>query len=636
LTDTPKAVIDHEVLLSYLEHANLPALTVVLYQLTGDEIWLSSEFAPARARGLDDNPTGGYGEEIASTIRRAAADAIQQWLQGTPAAADRPSLDKFGEILEFFLSEPVPEPYWAMFARDHGITDDPVSQLDLAASAATSGFSVAIVGAGISGMMAAAALDAAGVPFHIYERASNVGGVWLNNIYPGAGVDTPSNLYSFPGHAFDWSTAFARREEVFDYLRSFAESAGLVDRITFNADVRSSEWDAESKSWTLRVDVGDASETHRANAVITAVGLFSEPSLPSVPGIDSFEGEAFHSSHWPAGYSVDGKKVAVVGSGASAMQVVPAIADVAEQVIVLQRSPQWIAPVRNYFDKLTPEVHWLLRNVPFYADWCRTRSGWNFNDKNYPALLIDPNWSSENGTVSSLNDHHRRFFLSYIDDKLGEDNELKAKVIPDYPPYGKRILLDNGWYDALVKPRVRLETEGLASVSATGVVTPSGRGFEVDTIVFCTGFQTTNYLSSLKIVGEGGLELHEAWGTDDAYAYLGVAAPGFPNLFFMYGPGTNAGGGSYITLADSQLQCIMQILGEALRRHARQVAPTAEATRAYNERMDDANSHMVWSHPGMTTYVRNARGRITVNMPWRIVDYWSMTANPDFDDFRFE
>jgi len=608
----------------------------VLYQLTGDEKWLLPPYRPSRARGMDDHASGGYDEQVADAIRAAAFESILAWHGGLPAFADSPGLPTIGRMLECFLGESVPEEYWQMFGVQLGFLHDPADVGYLGDMAIEAEMTVAIIGAGISGMYMGMRLKAAGVPFRIFERASDVGGVWLQNKYPGAGVDTPSNLYSFPHFPADWSVAFARRSEVIDYLRRFALEHDLRNSISFETTVETCSWDSESASWdlVLRNHAGQ-SESFNAQIVISAVGLFKEPAVPDLPGLDRFRGEVFHSSHCPEAFNPSGRRVAVVGSGASAMQVVPAIADEAAHVVVLQRTAQWIAPVAYYFDRIPSQLHWLRRHVPYYFQWCRTRTAWNFNDKNYPALVMDPTWESDGSSVSSINEFHRKYFLSYIESKLADRPDLKAKAVPTYPPYGKRILLDNGWYDALLKPTVQLETEGIAALTESAVVSESGRSFDVDCVILCTGFQTTRYLYPIEVRGRDRARLECVWGDDDASSYLGMSAPQFPNFFFMYGPGSNAGGGSFLSLAESWIRSIMQILAELLKRDARTVEPRAEVVAAYNSRMDEANASMVWSHPGMTTYVRNRRGRVTVNMPWRIVDYWLMTANPQFDSYLF-
>lgn len=633
MTPQPDANIDPGVVRTALRDANLPALTMTLYQLTGDDLWLRDPFRPTRARGLDEHTEGGFDSATAETIREAALTAIVAWHQGKPIAVPEPDLSTLGEMLDCYLGQPVPPEYRPMFAVQHCFMPDPaeVGKLDV-----PQGFSVAIVGAGISGMLAAARLRAAGVPVQIFERNHDVGGVWLQNQYPGAGVDTPSNLYCYTDFPESWSTAFARRDEVLTYLRRYAEEHDLYRDIQFNTTVDACQWNEHDARWEITTTTLEhGAGTTAANALITAVGLFSEPALPELSGSHLFKGDVFHSAQWPDDYSVEGKRVAVVGSGASAMQIVPAIADQAKQLLILQRTPQWVAPVDNYFDRVSDEAHWLWSNVPYYRNWIRTRSAWNFNDKNYPSLITDPSWPDSGNSVNELNSKQRRFLLSHIGSKLTTRPDLLSKATPSYPPYAKRILLDNRWYDTLLKPTVQLECEGLQDFTKSGVRTSSGQEFDVDTVVLCTGFQTSRYLYPMRIVGRDGVELRELWGDDNPTAYLGLTTPGFPNLFFMYGPGTNPAGGSFIQIGEAQIRSIVQLLAELVRRGAKSVESRPEISAEYNSRMDIANAGMVWAHPGVTTYVRNSRGRVVVNMPWRVVDYWTMTASPNFDDYTF-
>ena len=616
-----------------LDGANLPALVMTLYHLTGDDAWLQAPFRPTRARGLDQHAGGGFSPDVAAHIRESAREALAAYHRGEPARAGQPDLETFGAMLDSFLAQPVPEEYRPMFAMSHGLLPDPV---DVGPLEVPEGFCVAIVGAGISGMLAAVRLRAAGVRVRIFERQADVGGVWLSNRYPGAGVDTPSNLYSYTDFPSPWSVAFARRDEVLSYLRRYAEVHDIHRDTSFETTVDSCRWDEPAQRWEITTShPGRGAETTTAGAVITAVGLFGQPFEPDVAGRERFAGDVFHSANWPEGYRVDGKRIAVVGSGASAMQVVPAICDTAADVLVLQRTPQWIAPVDYYFDAVPDGEHRLQAHVPYYTSWIRTRSAWNFNDRNHPSLVVDPEWPLLPESVNALNERQRQYFLGYISSMLGDDPDLEAKAVPHYPPYGKRILLDNGWYDALRKPTVRLESDGLAGLTETGVIGSSGRVTDVDTVVLCTGFQTSRYLQPMKIVGRHGADLRETWSEDDPSAYLGLTAPGFPNLFFMYGPATNPGGGSFVSIAESQIRSITQLLAHMVRTGARSVEPRADVTEDYNARMDDAHAKLVWSYPGFTTYVRNSKGRVTVNMPWRVVDYWSMTREPRFDDYVF-
>lgn len=616
-----------------LRVANIPTLLMVLFQLTGDEKWLSAPFRPTKARGLELHDDGGLSREVRDMVIAEATVAVRNWRSGTPAALPVPSRPQLKRMLECCFADVVGEEYLAMYTSQLGYTQDNGNIADAPTVTIADAFTVGIIGAGIGGLLAALRLRESGFTPIVFERQSGVGGVWRNNHYPGAGVDTPSHLYSFDFFPRDWRNFFARQPEVLGYLEEFASTTKLLEHVACNTDVVSARYDEPSRMWDIETRGPDGAAVTRVNAVISAVGLFSTPQIPDIPGLQAFSGPVFHSSAWPADLDVTGKRVAVIGTGASAMQIVPAIADAASAVTVYQRSPQWIAPVGYYFDDVDAGVHWLHENLPYYARWYRARMSWGYNDAVHPALRIDPSWAHPARSVNAINERLRVFFTDYLMTALEGRPDLQAKALPGYPPYGKRILLDNGWFAAIRKPNVELTTDSVVAVTADAVCDATGRSCAADIIVLSTGFHTQRYVSTLTIHGAQGAELRDVWDDDDPRAYLGITTPGFPNLFFTYGPATNAGGGSFVSLAESQVGYIVALLRAVRDSGAGAVDVRAEMCRDYNERLDAANAHMVWSHPGMSNYVRNGRGRIVVNMPWRMVDYWQMTQTPKLDDY---
>jgi 4-hydroxyacetophenone monooxygenase len=508
--------------------------------------------------------------------------------------------------------------------------EEPVEQPD--------GFNVLVIGAGISGIAAAVKLQEAGIQYSVVEKHGTVGGTWWENRYPGAGVDTPSALYSFSFAENDWSLYFALRDELHDYLERVASEFGIRPKIRFNTEVISASYDEPHQEWTVRVRRPDgALETLSANVVISAVGAFNRPKMPAIPGLDRFDGRCVHTARWPDGLELSGKRVAVIGNGASAMQVLPAIADDAASVTAFQRSPQWAAPF-DQFQRPVPEpVRFLAREVPLYRKWYRVRSGWTFNDRIHPALQKDPAWPHPERAVNEINDRHRKFLTRYIESEIGDRPDLLEKVMPDYPPFGKRILLDNGWYRSLTRDDLDLVTEPIEEIRADRVVTRSGAEYEVDVIVFATGFDVVRFLSTIEVRGRSGRSIRETWDDDDARAYLGTAIPDFPNFFMLYGPNTQAGhGGSLIGATEAQLHYILDLLQRMFRHAIGSVECRQGVYDAYNQRVDEAHERMVWTHPGMSTYYRNSRGRVVVNTPFRIVDFWHMTRTADLDDYVVE
>jgi 4-hydroxyacetophenone monooxygenase len=626
--------IDADRLRTSVDAANLPALLMSLFQLTGDRKWLEEPYRPTRTKGLSFHDSAGLPADRQAEIREAAVAAILAWAGGMPAAVPAPSGDLLVEMMSTCMGEDVPPEYGPMMAEEMGFTtvEDGAA---LRGRLSPADFSVVVVGAGVSGLLAALKLREAGVHCTVLEKSNDVGGTWLNNRYPGCGVDTPSYLYSFSFFPRDWSTHFGKAQEVRAYIREMVTAFDLLSAIKFGHEVTEAAYDETSSIWSVTARTEDG-ETHSftANAVITAVGQLNVPKVPTIPGIDEFSGPAFHSACWPDDLDVTGKRVAVVGTGASAMQIVPAVAGEVAQLTVFQRSPQWVAPSSDYFSRVGDEIHWLMNNVPNYRQWYRFRLAWQFNDKVHGALQVDPDWPHPDRSVSAVNDGHRAFFTGYIEQQLEGRDDLIEKSLPRYPPFGKRMLIDNGWFAALKEPNVELVVDEIEAVTPTGIRTAGGEEYDVDLIVFATGFEARRLLHPLNIRGRSGQSIREVWGDDDARAYLGITTPDFPNLFFMYGPNTNLGhGGSYIFIAECQIRYIVDLIEKMLREDVDAVDCLPEVHDDYNEKVDDAHAKMIWTHPGMDTWYRNAAGRVVTNAPWRVVDYWKMTHEANLDDF---
>jgi 4-hydroxyacetophenone monooxygenase len=635
LAAPPSPPVDEARLRAAVESANLPTLLMSLFQLTGDRKWLQAPYRPTRTKGMSDHDTGGLDEGTQREIREAAIDAVLRWAAGEPAAVPGPQDELLLEMMSICMGEEVPGAYAPMMAEEMGFVADDESPVG---SATNRDFSVIVIGAGVSGLMAALRLRRAGIDHVVLERTTTVGGTWLTNRYPGCGVDTPSYLYSFSFFPHRWSTYFGKRPEVASYVRGMAEHFDLLPSVRLGVEVTSAAYDERSQRWAVTcVDASGRRSELTANAVITAVGQLNRPKVPQLPGMDSFQGRLFHSAHWPDDVDVTGKRVAVVGTGASAMQIVPAIADRVGQLTVVQRSPQWATPNPNYFRPVADDVHWLMENVPYYHEWYRFRLAYSFNDKVHPALQIDPAWPHQDRSINAQNDKHRQFLTDYLLQQLEGREDLKAKALPDYPPFGKRMLIDNGWFAALRRPNVELLTDRVVAVTENGITLASGEHREADVIVFATGFEAQRPLHPLEIRGRAGLSLADVWGDDDPRAYLGMTAPGFPNLFFTYGPNTNLGhGGSFLTLAEAQTRYIVDLLAQMADQRIGAVECRRDVHDEYNARLDEAHSTMIWSHPGMSSWYRNPQGRVVTNMPWRVVDYWHMVRTPDLQDYELE
>jgi 4-hydroxyacetophenone monooxygenase len=618
--------------------ANVPTLLMVLVQLTGDLRWLDEPYRPSPGRGLTDNDTGRLPEAVQAEIRSAALEAILGWRAGAPMALSAPDEDLLLRMLSVSMGEEIPREYGAMMAADLGVASVPGQSAGLQARRPPEGFRVLIVGAGVSGLCAAVRFEAAGIPYTILEKNDTVGGTWLENRYPGCGVDTPSHLYSFSFVEHDWSHYFALRDDLHGYLERVATEFGLRRHIRLRTEVLSAAYDAQAREWEVRArtSVG-TEETLRSNVLITAVGAFNRPVVPDIPGLETFEGSRVHTARWPENVDLTGKRVGVIGNGASAMQLVPAIADEVASLTVFQRTPHWVAPFEKFKRPVPEALRVLMREVPLYRMWYRLRLAWIWNDRLHPALQKDAEWAHPDRAVNAINDRHREYFTRYLEDELGDRPDLAAAVVPTYPPYGKRILMDNGWFKVLARDHVHLVPEPIAEVRSDRVLTGDGAEHPLDVLVLATGFDVVRFLASVDIRGRSGATLRETWDDDDAKAYLGVVVPDLPNFFCLYGPNTQAGhGGSIISTAECQTHYVLTLLQEMFARGIRTIECRQEVHDEYNARVDAAHEAMIWTHPGMETYYRNKRGRVVANSPWRIVDFWHLTRHPNLDDFDLE
>ena len=477
---------------------------------------------------------------------------------------------------------------------------------------------VAIIGAGISGLCMAAALDRAGVEnYTIFEKADSLGGTWHENVYPGSGCDVPSHLYCFSfAPNPDFSRAFAGQAEILAYLKGFAESRGIAHRIRLGSEVTHASFDSRRSVWTLRLASG---ETFDAEVVITATGQLNRPRYPNIEGLSGFGGAVFHSAKWKAGHDVRGERVAVIGSGASAVQVVPSIAPVTSQLYLCQRTPSWVIPKVDY--AYPRGVRAAFRRFPALLRLNRYLIYW----------LLEPRFLAfENG--SRYSHLFERQVRSYMESQI-EDPALRAKLIPDYPPGCKRVLISNDYLPALQRPNVEVVTDGIERVTRDAIVTRDGRTRHVDTIVLATGFEATHFLAPLVVEGAGGARLHEEW-RDGAHAYLGMTVSGFPNFFMLYGPNTNLGHNSIIFMVECQARYVASLVGRLARDQVRAVNVRRERMDAFNGEVQAKLSETVWN-AGCTNWYTTEDGKQTNNWPHFTVGYWWRTRRPDPDDFEW-
>ena len=629
----PAAEVNRTLLKDGIANANIPALLMVLYQMTGEATWLQEPFAPGRSPGLDDNDSGQLPDEVQTQIRTAAEEAIEAWLAGRPLAIERPTNLRLAEMLSVAMTEHVPEEYGDIVAAGMGYDLEPTADTAIAADK-----TAIVIGGGVSGICAGIELGKLGIDYTLFEKNEDFGGTWFENRYPGCGVDTPSLTYTFSCRPNDWSMYFPLRDEIEGYLLDTAREFGLYDKARFRTHVEEARWNTATDQWDVTITTPDGKrETHSADYLFSAVGILNIPKYPQIDGLDEFAGEVYHTSRWPAEADLSGKRVAVIGNGASGMQVAPAIADEVSRMTIFARSKQWAAPFPQFRKKVPEGVRYLMQVVPLYRAWLEQRLSWTFNDRVHGTLFRDPEWEHPERAVNEINDAHRRVFTRYVEEQLQDRPELIERVLPEYPPFAKRMLLDNGWFRTIKKPHVDLIPEHLAKVDGNTLSTSSGETVEADVIILATGFQTTNVLGSYDIVGREGQLLRDHWGEDNASAYLGTLVPGFPNFFILLGPNVGSGhGGSMIRNIENQMHFAGQVVQCAEAQEASTVEVKETAYTDYSRRIDDAHDRLVWTHPGTENWYRNSQGRVVAITPWRNDAFWRMTRSPDEADLEFD
>jgi len=622
-------------LASAIAEGDIRVLLMVLVHMTGDMRWLEPPYKPKRDVRLIPDPDAGVPKDIQDEIRAAVLKLFAGG-DAKPAISD-PGDELILKMMRATLGENVAPEYAPLMREEMGFIPREMRWRERPSGERLAEQHVLIVGAGVCAIALGVALDRLGIPFTIVEKNAEIGGTWYVNRYPGCGVDTPNHSYSFSfGERNAWTRYFAQRQELHDYLLKVVREHDLRKHVRLNTTLTSSRWDEGRKRWISTLRTGDGKETtFESTVLVSAIGQLNDPAPARFKDDETYKGLKIHSALWTDDIDLDGKHVAVIGTGATAMQLVPSIADRVASVTVYQRTAQWARPVKGYADPISEGARWLLAHLPFYAQWYRFNMFWRYGDGLLPFLRKDPSWPHPERAVNKGNDRHREELTEFIHSELKERPDLIEKCVPTYPPYGKRILLDNNWFRTLTKPNVELVTEPIDRFAPEGIVTADGRLRPHDIIVISTGFKVTEMAARLDITGRGGKNLKQAWANDNPTAYLGVTVPDFPNMFVMLGPNTGpAHGGSVIFQSECQSRYIASCLVEMIEHGLAAIDVKPEAHDGYIRKVDAEHEQMIWTHPGMTTYYRNGMGRVFSAMPWRFVDYWQMTHDADLGDYR--
>ena len=626
----PFTTSDEQIAQALLD-VSIPTLMLSLVHMSGDPSLIRGELRPA---GLFLNEVQGYmSEEDKSAVRKIALEVIADYRDRGCPEPEPIGAELLQEMMQWLVCEPVPPEYVPMLLEEMELDGRDARSV----RGAPADFPVVVIGCGESGLLAGIRLKEAGIPFTIIEKNAGVGGTWWQNTYPGARVDVGNHFYCYSFEPTDqWTHFFAEQPELQAYFQSVMDKHDIGRHVRWETEVTEASWDDDTAMWTVHArDRDGTTTTLTARAVISAVGQLNRPHVPEIAGQHGFAGPAFHSSAWDHSIDLRGRRVAMIGAGASGFQIAPAIAGDVEQLTVFQRTAQWMFPNPDYHEAVGPGVQWALRHLPFYGRWYRFLLFWPGCDKGLAAAYVDPEYPDQQKAVSEINEITRIMFTEWITSQVGDDAELQAKVVPDYPATGKRTLQDNGsWLRTLTRDNVELVRTGIDHIESDAVITADGRRYGADVIVYATGFHANKMLWPMTIRGGDGEILSERWGERPS-AYLGMTVPGYPNFFCMYGPGTNlAHGGSLIFHSECQMRYITECLELLIAGGHRSLEPRADVATDWHERSQAEMRKLVWSQPSVKhSFYKNSLGEVHILSPWRLVDYWSWTREPNPEDF---
>ncbi|MFD1210725.1 flavin-containing monooxygenase [Arthrobacter sp. GCM10027362] len=626
-------------LLRIVEGADLPALLAALAAATGDTGALSPDLRPPLTPvDTVNHPHGGMSEAQQERGRQLALAGLRRLRDERITGVDTLPDAVVTSILEYLANGR--REWIGMLKHELDLAPDKggVPQWQYDDVAAGRDFSVLIVGSGVAGIAAAYRFAQAGVPFTIIEAGERLGGTWQKNRYPGVRLDTPTFGYSYSfAQRPDWPHQFAEGHEIREYLETVARKAGLSERIEFGSRLVRAEWDEAAGTWAATTRTRDGAEqTRRFNAVVSATGQLDIPNIPEFPGQDSFTGIAMHSQTWDESVDWRGKRVAVIGTGASAYQIVPAVVDDVGSMVVFQRSAPWMLPAPAYHEGMTDTFAWLVRKVPHYAQWFRLWVTLLGIPGRFHTVRAEEGWPAAPLSVSKKNHEVREELLGRLAEQFAGHPELLQHAIPGYPPGAKRMLRDNGvWARALTADQTTLETSPIREFTPDGIVTEDGTEHRVDIVIYATGFRPSEYLEGIEIVGREGREIHDFW-QGDARAYNGVTVPGFPNFFMVYGP--NVGGvvaGSLHFMLERASEYSLKAVREVLERRVKALDVKEAALDRFVEWVDRENRKMAWGQPYVRTWYQNGRGRVSQIWPYTNVEYWNVTESVRPEDYDF-
>jgi 4-hydroxyacetophenone monooxygenase len=631
-----EAGFDEDLVRRALAQAQINVLRIALYQQTGDPELAAMVAEPSNLEG-----TPYRFPKVARQHHAAIRQKAFEFLRDRPSGAEPvvPSKADAARMMEMFMGEGLSPSHVDFGWEDLAFEGFPRGA-DWEArppQAVLDGYHVTIVGAGFSGLLAAIQLQRLGLKFTIVERQAGIGGTWFLNDYPEARVDIPSILYQFKfEQGYPWKSHYATQAELQDYLKYLVDKYGLRDHIRLETRVIDASWDEARQRWAVRTaGPGGEAETLDSHFLISASGLFSTPRLPDIEGIDGYRGKMFHTTAWDHTYDYAGKRVAVIGTGSTGSQLVRAVAEKAQSLTIFQRTPNWVNPVSGYRNEVSPELRWLLGAMPGYANWLTYHhfaSAVQVEGFQY----LDPDWQARGGLINEKNDLLRQMLQAYIRSKVGDDEALYRKLVPDYAPMSRRLVVDNGWYDTILRDNVELVSGPIDHFTDSGIVSADGGRRDFDLVVLSAGFDVERYLWPAEYHGRNGVQLEDLWAKDGARAHLTMTLPGFPNFLILYGPNAGTVAGSFHSWIEVLTRYGCKLITHCIETGSGSFEVREEVYQGYNDGMDAAlKALLLEDQGGGGGYYINSHGRPGVTMPWTLEQWYELIRAPDLAEFLF-
>lgn len=614
-----------------LRVADLNALRVTLYQLTGDPELrdMPLESIPIRNGRVWITVVH---RDYQDRLREIAGEYLKSKYRNAPPPPDRA---RTLELLNLFAGDTLPVSMSRLAADNLALSGEP---LDLSVGLEPgvqipNDFHVTVIGAGYTGIAMAIYLRRLGLPFTLVEKHARFGGTWVINHYPRLRVDVPGFVYQYRFAPYKVRGHFPTQQEILEYADYVADRFDLRKDTRLSTAVVGAEWDENTRRWTVQLDDGGKLSS---NFVISASGLFATANMPDIPGLSSFKGPMPHTAAWDDAFNPTGKIVALIGNGSSGTQLLPWLASKATKVYALQRTPQWIVPAAIAYDATVPaSLYWLFDNLPYYRNWHVYSLQVAAVNVQYGHEL-DPEWFAKHGTLSQHNDDLRRNLTAYIGEQLKGRPDLIEKSIPTWAPLSRRLVVDNGWYEALMRDNVELVTDSIASIDESAINMTNGHRYAVDAIVLGSGFDVGKYFWPVVYKGCDGVTLEEAWRRDGPRAYLGMSYPDFPNFFSCYGPNSHPRSGAFHIWTEMWARYVSTLILTTLNRGAQSVRIQRGPFESFNDAIDKRFDGLVWRATPAGGYYINTHGRPGVHMPYRAEEYYELVADPTVNDYLFE